>query len=86
MARTNQVVAARNEAYEAYYRHVLYLPEDVEVLALEVCYAFHRLLGEYVAPHADHFLKQGEARDMLRGSMVKLQHAARAELARAKPE
>lgn len=81
----SRVIRARNEANEAYYRNVLYLPEELDTAVTEARDAFHDLLVEYLSPSETPNQSKGRARDALRGAMLRLQALARAELATARP-
>ncbi len=80
-----RVIRARNEAYEAYYRNTLYLPDTLDQTATAVLDEFHKLLVEYVAPNDSPNVSRGRISTQLRFEMLNLQRLSREELARARP-
>jgi hypothetical protein len=80
-----RVIRARNDAYEAHYRNVLYLPDDIEAAATEVLHAFHKLAVEYSDDVGATHSSRGAARDTLRAKLAGLQRKAREELSSARP-
>jgi hypothetical protein len=80
-----RVIRARNDAYEAYYRHALYLPEELDELAVAARDSFHDLLVEYVAPNDSPNVSRGSARKNIRTQLLHFQTKARSELSQSRP-
>ena len=81
-ARRARVIEARNEAYEAYYAHSLYLAYSVDLAATAVRDHFHHMVVGYVAG----FSNPGEMlknKNQLRFLMLELLNVARADLGRS---
>ena len=81
-ARRTRINDARNEAYEAYYAHALYLADSVERAAAEVRDQFHAVLVDYMAPD-ERPAGRLKNKNRLRFSMLELMNAARADLGRS---
>jgi hypothetical protein len=81
-ARRSRVIQARNEAYEAYYAHSLYLADSVERAAAAVRDHFHDVVVGYVVGSGS----QGERlknKARLRFLMVEFLNTARADLGKS---
>lgn len=75
---------AREEAHDAYYRTVLYLPPAVEQAALAVRDYFHTIVGDHAIP-PERGPNYVEHKTRLRFLMLELQNAARQELRASAP-
>lgn len=84
VARRSRVIAARNNAYEAYYAAALYLSEPVDQTAREVRDHFHTVLLPFMAGD-DPSMTHVANRNRLRFLMLELQNRARADLSRSLP-
>ena len=82
-AKRARAGSARNDAYEAYFRYALYLPELVDRAAIAVRDYFHTALMPYVAPDPEAGTETVKNKIKLRVLMLDYQNAARAELSRA---
>ncbi len=81
-ARKAQIVAARNEAYEAYYRSALYLSDAVDAAAQSIRDHFHKIMVPYLV-EPSRGIEFHENRERLRGLLVVMLQSARADLGRA---
>jgi hypothetical protein len=79
--RRARALKARNDAYEAYFKHALYLPESMDGIAIAVRDHFHEASLPYVAQdEPETVIVRDKLR--LRQLMLDYQNAARADLAR----
>jgi hypothetical protein len=79
--RTQRALKARNDAYEAYFKYALYLPESMEGIAIAVRDHFHVASLPYV-PHDEPETMIVRDKVRLRQLMPDYLNAARADLAR----
>jgi hypothetical protein len=75
---------ARENAHDAYFRTVLYLPPAIEQAALAVRDYFHTVAGDHAIP-SERGPKYVEHKTRLRFLMLELQNAARHELGASAP-
>lgn len=83
-ARRSRVVRARHDAYEAYFRHALYLAPSVDLAAIAVRDQFHVVAGPYVLSSGSSSGAEMFAnKTRLRFLMLEYLNAARRDLGRA---
>lgn len=82
-ARYGRAIQARDEAWEAYLRYALYLPETVDVAAIAVRDYFNDAAEPYVLPESQYVRSVVAHRRKLRSLLVEYQNAARADLSRS---
>ena len=81
-ARRAQIVSARNDAYEAYYRNALYLSDSVDAAAQLVRDHFHTIMVPYLVDPS-RSAEFYENRQKLRGLLLGMLQSARGDLGRA---
>ncbi len=82
LARRERALKARNDAYEGYFKHALYLPESLDRIAISVRDHFHTASLPYVLrDEPGTMIVRDKLR--LRQLMLDYQNVARADLARA---
>jgi hypothetical protein len=78
-----RVIAARNEAQDAFFAHALYLPSSLSTAATAVRDAFHDVFVEYVSPTDRPNVDRGKALKHLHEMLQLLLTASRRELSQS---